>query len=426
MAAQPQALAMPVLTCRFGPLRGMLVASRRLPYLYVQNWKCGCSTIKNSLWQAEHALGLAVSPAYPHDADGPFVHDAKRWEHCDREFVFTFVRNPFVRALSAYLNQIVMHRDDKHWGKFAAQHRLGDGPLEFREFLKLIAGAPHDGMDPHWRPQYCSVEPALIPYDFIGTVETFDRDLGMVLERIFGRSGLVSAYAPHRTDAYSKLAQHYGPVEVDLVRTIYAQDFALLDYDTDPAKLERRHGQRPSDPVPISRWGQAVRLVEDRNFTAAIQVLRPLRSRLAGPNVDDLLLRSYRAALGDPASPIAPADVAALEDLTRDRPDDFLPWKLYGLALGRCGRREESLAAQVYALHLRPPDAKRRRQLRRLGWQLAMTRARRGRTADAIATLRALPAHNGGGLGARVDSTVRRGWLRLVGATVGLIGGPGR
>ena len=105
MTTQSRVNMNPIITCQFGPLRGTLVASKRLPYIYVQNWKCGCSTVKSSLWHAEHARGLTSRPATRIRRMVPFVRDGKRWEHCEREFVFTFVRNPFVRVLSAYLNQ---------------------------------------------------------------------------------------------------------------------------------------------------------------------------------------------------------------------------------------------------------------------------------------------------------------------------------
>ena len=435
----------PITTCRFGPLRGTMVASKRLPYIYVQNWKCGCSTVKSTLWHAEHARGLANSPDYPHRQDGPFVHDPKRWEHCEREFVFTFVRNPFVRVLSAYLNQIVTHRNPEHSGRFAAQHGLGDGALSFRDFLELIAGNPHDGMDPHWRPQYCSVVPSLVPYDFVGAVENLNHDLSLVLARIFGSTLTISDFAPHRTDATGKARAYYGPAEVDLVRRIYAEDFASLGYDTDPARLERLREPSPAgaEPSPagagtISAWGRSFRLAEERRFADAIDVLRPLRRELSGPNIDDLLRRCYLGTLaGSERALTATTHATSLGEAAGDRKGDDITtivallgngstdpdtWKLYGQALERCGRLEDGLAAQLRALTMRDPSEQRDRRLRRLGWRLAMTRARRGRRGDALATLAALPASGGQGRVRGRVGFLRRSLLRLVGTAAALTG----
>ena len=90
-----------------GPLSGNIVASRRLTYIYINNHKCGCSTVRQTLWAAEHALGLASAPGSIHaEPDSwPWVDDPQRWEHSEQSFVFTFVRNPYVRVLSAYLDE---------------------------------------------------------------------------------------------------------------------------------------------------------------------------------------------------------------------------------------------------------------------------------------------------------------------------------
>ena len=224
-----------------GALDGAILASRRLPYIYVQNWKCGCSTIKSTLWAAEHAHGTAVAPGHPHQriADYPFVNDPGRWAGAAQEFVFTFVRNPFARLLSAYLNKIVQHRDPSVWGRFAARHGLDDAPLPFHRFLELVAATPPARMDMHWRPQSHTIAPHAVAYDFVGTMERFEEDLLQVLERIFGRDLPVHEHAPHRTGSTDLLASYYGPQEIDLARRICAVDFRELGYSRDPARQIR-------------------------------------------------------------------------------------------------------------------------------------------------------------------------------------------
>ena len=211
---------MPVRVTRPSGLRDAILASRRLRYIYVQNPKCGSSTIRNSLWTAEHALGLAARPGVPnvYSDDQPFVDDPRRWEHVEGEHAFTFVRNPYARVLSAYLNKIVRHRDPLVWGRFAARHGLGEEPLAFADFLRLVERTPPDEMDPHWRPQSDLLLPDLIPYDFIGSMESFEADLQQVMRSIFGASADVATHAPHRTDAAEQLARHYGPAELELAQ----------------------------------------------------------------------------------------------------------------------------------------------------------------------------------------------------------------
>ena len=123
------------------PLWGTIVASRRSPYIYINNYKCGCSTVRQTLWAAEHAQGVASAPGAIHEQPDswPWVDDPERWEHSEHAFVFTLVRNPYVRVLSAYLDKI---REPAIWGPFTARHGLGDDQLSFMEFLRARLNIP--------------------------------------------------------------------------------------------------------------------------------------------------------------------------------------------------------------------------------------------------------------------------------------------
>jgi Sulfotransferase family len=375
--------------CRPGPLGGSIVASRRLPYIYVQNWKCACSTVKATLWGAEHAMGLAVPPGYPHGyVEGmPFVNDPRRWEHVEREFVFTFVRNPYARALSAYLDQIVKNRNPEVWGPFAARHGLADAPLDFGDFLRLLAATPPEHMDPHWRPQYHSVAPDLVPYDFIGTLETFDRDIQAVMDRIFSGRVPIRAYAAHGTGSTERLAHYYRAEEVALVRRLYEVDFASLGYSDDPARVERRHAHPRADDRPIRAWGKACRLLGEREFAAAAAELERLRPSIAGPVIEESLVRCYGARPAPATDRALRTGVACIEQELARGLGDAETWKRYGQALTALGQREAGLEALVRAQAMRPPSPASERRLRRLQWRLAVLRASKGRRSSALAAL---------------------------------------
>lgn len=87
-------------------MRQSIRANRKNNIIYLNNPKVGCSTIKSNLWQI-------LSPeTFRKDGD---VHDVKsspfsnkpvdsRW--ISTANIFTFVRNPFTRAVSAFLNKI--------------------------------------------------------------------------------------------------------------------------------------------------------------------------------------------------------------------------------------------------------------------------------------------------------------------------------
>jgi hypothetical protein len=140
-----------------------------------------------------------------------------------RYFTFTFVRNPFARALSAYLDKI-----QPVSSRFRADLLLDETPTSFREFLERLA----DGFlmaNVHWAPQSAVIPVHPSRLNFVGRVETLEEDLAEVLNRIFGGSNheIVSRTVGVKSSG-SRLREFYGGVETELVRKLYARDFELF------------------------------------------------------------------------------------------------------------------------------------------------------------------------------------------------------
>lgn len=391
-----------------------MAASRQLPYIYVNNWKCGCSTIRRTLWVAEHDLGLAPTPLDPHTIEhlSPFINDPRRWENVDREFVFTFVRNPYARALSAYLDKITGTRDLAVWRPFAERHNLGDDEISFAEFLRLIATEPPETMDTHWRPQSQIIGADLVPYNFVGAIETFTADLTHVVHTLFGPDAKIEVFAPHRTQASERLQEYYGAEERAIVERLYHDDFAALGYATDPEQLERARAHRPPvDAAPLRAWGRAYRLIVERRFAEAAATIEPVQERIFAPIVRSKLLQCY-GELTKQQNFAGPHIIGYLQKMHRLSPATPATWKGYSSQLLAAGRVEESLEAEIQAVALRDGGsgrkAKRCRKLRRT---LALMRARQGRRSEAVAALRPTsiersPGPVGAALGAMDVATI--------------------
>ena len=417
-AAPPQS-AFPVEAIRSSGLHGGMAASRRLNYIYVQNWKCGSSTVRSTLWAAEHELGLAAPPENPHkpSRNSPFIADPRRWERVDAQFVFTIARNPYIRVLSAYLDKIHGHRDQKVWGKFSARHGLTDRALSFEEFLRIVADTPDNQMDPHWRPQNCNLVPAVIPYNFIGSLETFDSDLSCILSCIFpDRPVPIRDHKPHQTGSASKLAEYYGPAEIRLVQAIYERDFLELGYDLDLASTGRlRPPERPDTRI-VKAWGRAWRLVDEERYAAAEQQFVELRRWIAGATVEEQLLRC-RCELSSVSHSAIEQSVHAAEQALRAGQDEWSLWKWYGHGLVRLRRWEDGLEALLSATERHTAGGVQKRRTRRLIWRLALVRASKGRLEGALATFANSPTRPGPPKNPRVRAArrhVRRGVLRVV------------
>ena len=328
-------------------------------------------------------------PGVPHvyTEDQPFTDDPRRWEQVESEFVFTFARNPYARVLSAYLNKVVRHRDPLVWGRFAARHGLSEEPLAFGDFLRLVARTPTDELDPHWRPQCDLLLPDVIPYDFIGTMESFEADLHHVMNCVFGEGADVATHAPHRTDAAEQLAQHYGPEELELAQRIYQDDFVLLGYSPDPTQQVRLSVPVRPDPDPIRHWGRAWRLAEELEFAGAAAEFEALRSWIAGPLLEERLLRCLCELPRASARQGLARGVRHLEQALPRGYGDAITWKWYARALILLGHREDGLVAMIESARRRQPSPGSQARLRRLAWQLALVRASKGRRHDALAAL---------------------------------------
>jgi hypothetical protein len=134
--------------------------SRRIGCIYVETPKVACTTIKRVLQAAE--LGVERRHEMPDDvharATSPLLapgHDPEGfalaiWDTAT--FRFTFVRNPYSRILSCWLDKMVSNETER--GRMAPMLGLDPNtPPSLAEFLEAIAAQPERERDPHWTTQ---------------------------------------------------------------------------------------------------------------------------------------------------------------------------------------------------------------------------------------------------------------------------------
>jgi len=244
--------------------------SRRHRYLYVETPKVACTTIKAFLQTAE---GRVVSnqdfddvhernksPLLQPDKEPALLFDLLR---SGEAFRFTFVRNPYTRVLSAYLDKIrrkpveeaIAYKNRRLeqlgqpiTGHVAApdvtaleSHRRArlqslslptDVDVSFKEFVESLARTDPATMDAHFRPQTLLTAHGHIEYDFIGRFETFDADLTEVAARVNIKRGLKFNPTPHRTDSDNRINEFYTDSIRKTVASIYRNDFGIFGYRT--------------------------------------------------------------------------------------------------------------------------------------------------------------------------------------------------
>ncbi|HEY6633357.1 MAG TPA: sulfotransferase family protein [Rhizobiaceae bacterium] len=140
-------------------------------------------------------------------------------------FRFSFVRNPYDRIISAYLDKIAL-------GTKPRKRKLpGLGPvgeISFRDFLLTLQRQKAARMNRHWRPQSLLISPR-VKLDFLGRFERFETDFAHVLERLGVEPAAITNRRGHKTSA----AEHrdmIGPEEKALIDSIYGEDFERFDY----------------------------------------------------------------------------------------------------------------------------------------------------------------------------------------------------
>lgn len=163
-------------------------------------------------------------------------------------FKFTFVRDPYMRLLSCYMDKF-RNSDPNYteteyrtfvaaafsW-RYARRSDLLSAPRpSFRSFVHAISTASLASMNEHWRPQTLLCGFGIMPYDFVGRMEQVQRDTRTVLQRI----GFADESFPTQNDlgfppsgASTSLALNlYTTDLIFATRAIYTMDFEALGYD---------------------------------------------------------------------------------------------------------------------------------------------------------------------------------------------------
>ncbi len=153
----------------------------------------------------------------------------------DKYFRFCFVRNPYTKILSCYLDKICGEKRARYLSKLGVE---GKNELSLAEFLRLLRNRRNLYRNPHWAPQSYLIRPDTIRYSFIGRFEhlhdhlqALTRRLGCehFMERMSGIS-----VTHHRTGAGERVRKFIGPEEARLIREIYDRDFTFFAYPRDP------------------------------------------------------------------------------------------------------------------------------------------------------------------------------------------------
>ncbi len=210
--------------------------SLRHGYLYVETAKVACSTVKRLLIDAEYESKVELTESeYIHFREfspllnarqiGPFDNFLKRSDI----FKFCFVRNPYTRLLSCYLDKIIQRKGPQHPLMIQLGYsQFSEKVLSFEEFIEAIIAQPVVYMDAHWRTQYYATFQGGIDYDFIGKFENFATDFRHAIQQTnIDFDKYYTIENSHATQANNLIDHYYTP---DLVEKVYRKFQIDFDY----------------------------------------------------------------------------------------------------------------------------------------------------------------------------------------------------
>lgn len=215
--------------------------SLRQKFVYVEVPKAGSSTIKGTLIKAELASPSFEFTSRRHIHLREFspllnpmqVGDFNALLSGPDIFKFCFVRNPYDRLLSGYLDKIAQPSEQRDL--LCRQFGLNnpaDQELTFLEFVKAIQGQRSIEMDNHWRPQFYQTFQNKIDYDFVGKTESLHADMLEVGKRLgVDFAPYLKDERNHAQSASSRLGEFMTDEIQAIILDKYRQDFEHFGYD---------------------------------------------------------------------------------------------------------------------------------------------------------------------------------------------------
>ena len=219
--------------------------SLKFRFIYFENAKCGCTSIKKSLFQHElsdHRLGAQIKAKFLENVHNniygcpmikPFQLGKLYFnELCeDPSFTrFTSIRSPYVGLLSGYLDKVKRNQN-------AAKQIYdvtGSTQVSFKEFLLALVKLKNDKIpfDKHWRPMHLSVLNGKIDNLLCIDIDNFSADADNVNSTIGAPVLLEQRHTSnHNTNSKDLLTSNYDEEALSLIESLYELDFKIFGYD---------------------------------------------------------------------------------------------------------------------------------------------------------------------------------------------------
>jgi dermatan 4-sulfotransferase 1 len=213
--------------------------SNRYRYCYFRIPKCAHSTIMKTLSYYDKSVVF-------HEDDETGAKARREFKNMlwaktlnlksfsKKYFLFTFVRNPYARVLSAYLDKIANMENRTFDLERKAVMDNSDGKITFEGFIDYLEkGGLFTNV--HWIPQTCMLPVKIDMLSFVGSVENLDYHIELIVKKIFNVKGNVNIFTREhgRQNANSLIKKFYNGKIAERVFKLYENDFVNFSYSRD-------------------------------------------------------------------------------------------------------------------------------------------------------------------------------------------------
>ncbi|WP_144584993.1 sulfotransferase family protein, partial [Campylobacter coli] len=202
------------------------ISSKR-NYVYYEIPKNACSTIKKTLIQSE---STKIVENIHNRNESSLISPTEYNFDVRSKFKFCFIRNPYSRILSCYLDKIE-RKNQKNIYYCKILNFQYNQSLSFVDFLNKLKKDDNIYRDIHWAPQSFLLPIDLGYVDFYGKFENFHNDFLYVLKKISLNPESIYRVEPHKTNSCDKLEKYFTNEAIEIVQELYADDFRLFKYD---------------------------------------------------------------------------------------------------------------------------------------------------------------------------------------------------
>lgn len=293
--------------------------SDALGYLFVPLGKAANTEVKRRLWELEVEAGssLPVPEDYFAVHNYQWVGKVDEWNvpwdcyapgDIDRlmadlmnKYVFTVVRNPYAKLLSAYLDKIAKLQakveaevPDERINRFS----LPEVPGSFAEFVEMVCMQSDKEVDLHWAGQSYKTLFDFVKYNHIGHFEDLETHFDRIAARFSRARPKLENKALHATSASRRIQEFYTETLAEKVHDRYREDFAIFGYSADlfsgdlaPVRPVLSSGRYCDFARQMSRVVKHLQSGERRKARAVIQKAQDRANRIHRELVLDESLR---------------------------------------------------------------------------------------------------------------------------------------